>query len=277
MLYASVLYIKMVLYHSITNQTKEDFHMKEMLYTIPLNDAINANDECPFCYIQRKVEQDTMDFVLGSCASYMESDIRDLTDKFGFCKPHFKKMFDYGNTLGNAWILKTHYKKTLQEMQGKFKHFSPKKSGGLFGKKADGGNSIVSWIRERENSCYICKQFNDTYKRYLETFFHLYENDTEFVAKVKNSKGFCMTHFADLLEQADASLSEKKLDSFYDTVLPLMETNMQRLFEDVSWMVEKFDYKNKDADWKNSRDAIQRGMQKLKSGYPADGPYKMPK
>ena len=39
----------------------------------------------------------------------------------------------------------------------------------------------------------------------------------------------------------------------------------------------KFDYRNKDADWKNSKDAIQRGMQKLKGGYPADAPYKMNK
>ena len=35
-----------------------------------------------------------------------------------------------------------------------------------------------------------------------------------------------------------------------------------------------YDYKNKDADWKNSRDAVQRGMQKAGSGYPADPPYK---
>ena len=56
-----------------------------------------------------------------------------------------------------------------------------------------------------------------------------------------------------------------------------MEQNMNRLAEDVSWMVEKFDYRNKDADWKNSRDAIQRGMQKLKGGYPADAPYKTSK
>ena len=41
--------------------------------------------------------------------------------------------------------------------------------------------------------------------------------------------------------------------------------------------VEKFDYTNQDADWKNSRDAIQRGMQKLKSGYPADAPYQQKK
>ena len=30
----------------------------------------------------------------------------------------------------------------------------------------------------------------------------------------------------------------------------------------------------KDADWKNSKDALQRGMQKLKGGYPADQVYK---
>ena len=41
-------------------------------------------------------------------------------------------------------------------------------------------------------------------------------------------------------------------------MLPLMEKNMERLAGDVAWMVEKFDYRNQDADWKDSRDAIQR-------------------
>ena len=52
---------------------------------------------------------------------------------------------------------------------------------------------------------------------------------------------------------------------------------MKRVAEDVAWMVEKFDYKNVNEPWKNSRDAIQRGMQKLKGGYPADKAYKMDK
>ena len=85
--------------------------MKEQLYTIPFNDAFAADDECPFCYIEQKVEQDLLDFTLGSGSSYMESDIRDMTDKAGFCRYHFQKMFQYGNTLGNAWILKTHFRK----------------------------------------------------------------------------------------------------------------------------------------------------------------------
>ena len=52
--------------------------MKEKLYTIPLNDAVDANEECPFCFIERKVEQNLLDYVLGSCASYMESGYRRI-------------------------------------------------------------------------------------------------------------------------------------------------------------------------------------------------------
>ena len=80
-----------------------------------------------------------------------------------------------------------------------------------------------------------------------------------------------------MTEAADRKLSDKDKETFYATVLPLMEANMQRLADDVAWLVEKFDYRNKDADWKNSKDAIQRGMQKLKGGYPADPPYKSAK
>ena len=76
------------------------------------------------------------------------------------------------------------------------------------------------------------------------------------------------------MQAADSRLHDKDKTDFYGMLLPLMEQNLSRLGEDVSWMVEKFDYRNRDADWKNSKDAIQRGMQKLKGGYPADPPYK---
>ncbi len=253
--------------------------MKEQLYTIPLNDAVNAQDECPFCFIERSVEQDTIDFVLGSGSSYMEADIRDMTDRAGFCRKHFQKMFDYGNTLGNAWILKTHYQRVIGEMQKTFSGFKPGKTSlkDKFRKTAESGNAIGMWVREKEQSCFMCKQFNDTYDRYLDTFFYLFQHDPDFKSKIKNGKGFCLPHFGDLCEGADSKLPDKAKNEFYDIMLPLMESNMKRLSEDVSWLVEKFDYVNKDADWKNSRDAIQRGMQKLKGGYPADPIYKQNK
>lgn len=253
--------------------------MKEQLYTIPLNDAVNAADECPFCFIERSVEQDLLDFVLGSGSSYMEADIRELTDRAGFCRAHFKKMFDYGNTLGNAWILKTHYQKMNAEMHKTFADFRPAKASlrDKFKKNTESENAIGVWIRRKEASCYICAQFEDTFARYMDTFFYLWRQDEAFREKIRKGKGFCLPHFGDLCEASDTHLNAKEKDDFYGTLLPLMEENMKRLSEDVAWLVEKFDYRNKDADWKNSKDAIQRGMQKLKGGYPADAPYKQSK
>lgn len=262
-----------------TIYTETESFMKEQLYTIPLNDAVNAQDECPFCFIERNIEQDLLDFVLGSGSSYMEADIREMTDKVGFCRAHFKKMFDYGNTLGNAWILKTHYQKMIGEMHQQIASFRPGKTSlkDKFRKNVQSGNSLASWVEQKEESCYICNHYKETYARYLDTFFYMYKKDPAFRERIASGKGFCLPHFKDLCESADAQLSDKEKDGFYAMLLPLMEQNMKRISEDVSWLVEKFDYRNKDADWKNSRDAIQRGMQKLKGGYPADAPYQQSK
>lgn len=253
--------------------------MKEKLYMIPLNDAVNANDECPFCFVERKIEQDLLDFVLGSGSSYMESDIRDQTDRAGFCRAHFKKMFDYGNTLGNGWILKTHYKKTINEMRQQIKSYSPGKASlkDMFKKGGESSNPMTRWIAEKEESCYICNYFKDHYDRYLDTFFMMYQRDSDFRARIDNGKGFCLPHFGDLCEASDTKLNEKERQEFYNRISKLMLDNMDRIFEDVAWLIEKFDYRNKDADWKNSKDAIQRGMQKLKGGYPGDSVYKQKK
>jgi len=267
----------------MSTKTPTDFYMlfiggfmKEKLYTIPLNDAVNANDECPFCFLERKLEQDLMDFVLGGGSSYMESDVRAATDKAGFCRTHFKKMFDYGNTLGNAWILKTHYSKTMEEMKKQFRGHAPVKMG-FFEKKKNGEerkNSIGRWSADRDNTCYICDRFRNEYPRYLDTFLYLYEKDLDFKQKILQGKGFCLTHFGDLCEHAGMNLNQKQQEEFFPPLFDLMTCNMERIYEDISWLIEKFDYENKDADWKNSKDALQRGMQKLKGSYPADPVYK---
>lgn len=254
--------------------------MKEQLYTIPLTDAFHASDECPFCFIERSIERDLLDFVLGNGSSYMESDVREATDKAGFCRNHYYKMFDYGNTLGNGWILKTHINKTNLEMTQQFKNFSPGKfsfKNKLKKTTTTKQNSISAWIEERENSCYICNQFKDTYERYMDTFFIMYSRDDGFRKTVKSSKGFCLTHFGDLCEYSETKLNDKQKTTFYPEMFDLMESNMKRLEQDVTWLVDKFDYRNHDADWKNSKDANQRGMQKMKGGYPGDLPYKMNK
>ena len=44
--------------------------MKETIATIPLMNAFHADDECPFCYLEREAEQHAISFILGS--AYMK-------------------------------------------------------------------------------------------------------------------------------------------------------------------------------------------------------------
>lgn len=248
--------------------------MKEQIHTIPIADAMANSGECPFCYIEKRVEDHAMDFVLGHGASYMEADIRDMTDREGFCRAHFKKMFDYGNSLGNAWILKTMYMRYIDELDKEIKHFKPEgKKGGLFGKKDESTNSIVDWINRKESTCFICDGVQKTFNAYMKTFFDMYKKDAEFRKQVSETKGFCLDHLKVIMEYADSNLKGNDLTAFYDMVIPMTQENMKRVYEDVAWFIEKYDYKNKDADWKNSKDAIQRGMQKLKGGDPSLPPH----
>ena len=70
----------------------------------------------PFLFCGAPLEQHAMDFVLGAGASYMEDDVRAETDKMGFCRTHYKKMYDYGNRLGAGLILKTHFQYKTKEL-----------------------------------------------------------------------------------------------------------------------------------------------------------------
>ena len=69
--------------------------MREQIDTIPVNEAFASDDECPFCYLERMSEQRTIRYVLGPGASYMEPDIREITNRQGFCGGHYKKLYDY--------------------------------------------------------------------------------------------------------------------------------------------------------------------------------------
>ena len=91
--------------------------MREKIDTIPIHDAFDSGDECPFCYLEREVEQRVIRYVLGPGASYMEPDVREVTDKLGFCGSHMKMLYDYGNSLGNALIMQTYYVGLIKDLQ----------------------------------------------------------------------------------------------------------------------------------------------------------------
>lgn len=255
--------------------------MKETIYTIPLNDAFHAQDECPFCFLERQAERHAVEFMLGHSSSYMEDDIRMETDRTGFCRHHYKMMYRYGNHLGSGIMLSTHLKKLNQELKEQMDAFTPEKSS-LKDRlkktklsKNTPETSFGQWIQNTEDNCYICQHFHSNYERYLDTFFYMYKADSDFRTLFEQSKGFCLPHLKDLVEAAEKKLTQKEKQEFFPVLFHLMEENMNRLQEEVTWFCDKHDYLNKDKDWKNSKDSVQRAMQKLGGGYPADEDFKM--
>lgn len=255
--------------------------MKEQLYTIPLMDAFRADDECPFCFIKRNLEQHALDYVLGPETSYMQDYVRAETDRLGFCREHFQKMFTYGEALGNGLILDTHLKVVRAALKKEMKAYSTLAKPGLGDKlkkdrtKVENNNSVSRWIRQQEESCYICENMENNYQRYLATFFHLYKKgEPEFLELLENGKGMCLPHLADVLDAAPLYLSEKEQRVLRELLFAKMEENLERLQGEIDWFEKKFDYRYKQEDWKTSKDVVQRGMQKLKGGYPADKPYR---
>ena len=110
-------------------------------------------------------------------------------------------------------------------------------------------------------------------ERYISTFFALLK-DAQFRDKVAASKGFCLRHFARLLQECEIQLPESQRQWFQDTVLPLMKDNMVRVKEDLDWLIAKHDYRNASKPWGNSQDSLPRAMQKLQGIHPADGPFR---
>jgi hypothetical protein len=247
--------------------------MKEKIYTIPLSEAFLSGDECPFCHLERDAEQRAIRFTLGPSASYMEPEIREKTTQFGFCREHYKKMFDFSNPLGSALIMQSHVAAILEELEVQREAPIPAGKRGLFSRKGTENQPMAQWAKQRVSTCFLCDSVEQTMDRYFATFFYLL-SEPEFRSRVENSNSFCMHHFAQLLETAQEELPERHREWFYTKVIPGMEENLRRVKGDLDWFVAKFDYRNASADWKNSRDAVKRTMQKLQGGYPADPPFR---
>lgn len=88
--------------------------MKEKLYTIPVNDAFASSCECPICTMYKTLEDNSIEYTMGP--SYMEDDVRSETDRLGFCDKHIKQVYHMDNRLGMAWVMKTHFDKTIDDV-----------------------------------------------------------------------------------------------------------------------------------------------------------------
>lgn len=234
--------------------------MKEQLYTIPVNDAFASESECPLCAMRQELERNAIEYTMGP--SYMEDDNRAMTDKLGFCNKHITDLYHEKNRLGLALMLNTHMDKVIKDLKDcAAKGSAPNK---LF-KKSSEDSAVGGYIRELTGHCFICERIDNTFDRYLDTIFHLWKKEPSFVETVKNSKGFCVPHYGYLYDAAREHLSGAAFDEFIETLNKIFFENLERVNEDVSWFINKFDYRYQNEPWKNAKDALPRAVTKTNS------------
>lgn len=247
--------------------------MKVELHTSPVAEAFLSSDECPFCYLEKDAERRAIRFFAGPSASYMEPGIRGLTNRLGFCSGHMKKLYDYGNVLGTALMLQSHMEDILLDLEEISKQPDKAEKTGFFQKKSTGKQGASVHLQQRIESCAICNQIEESMDRHYKVFFSLLA-EPEFRRYVEESKGFCLGHFARLLQEADQHLPQKHSQWFYSTVHEVMQRNMLRVKKDLDLLIAKHDYRNSALDWGNARDSVPRAMQKLAGVNPTDAPFK---
>lgn len=258
--------------------------MKYHLDTIPIWDAYNEHCECPLCIIKNKLESDFIKSFSGGAV--MEPDIRIMVNEKGFCTRHFEMFYAKKMRLGLALMTHTNLRettrKTIVEWEKMKKPIENAKKlnavsdiAGKVVNKASGKTNIKSnkiyevmqnvenFLDAKLNSCALCEKLVTNLERYSYTIHHLYNNDEEFLELYKESKGFCLEHFKLMMSIARETQSPKKCALWLEDTLQIMESNLNRLDEELKLFTIKFDYKNKDIPWGDSKDSLPRVLQKL--------------
>lgn len=247
--------------------------MQDTIYTIPVTEAYENSCECPLCVLESRFEQDRIRYYLGP--SLMEPENRIETNDLGFCGRHFTMMYETrANRLGLGLILDTYMTEqnarigrmtaaggSDAESSGKKSFLSALKPQAKDSAKA--ADAILAYWKEHEQSCCICRDQEKTMERYLEVILHLYFSQKEFRDRFDGGMGYCMRHFTQLLAYGRKHLSGQKQDTFLTNLLRQQQENLERLQGEVHWFTKKFDYRNADAPWGNSRDALPRSIRKM--------------
>ena len=229
--------------------------MEEKIYTIPVTQSFEKKDGCPFCNLRRELEDTERDLIMG--ASMMEPDIRIKTNKLGFCRKHYDKMFAVNNRLSLGLMLESHLKEKQSEVA------ICKKS--LFGK--DNSVKALENMKELSQSCYICERVDEKYSKMISTAVLLWQKQTEFRTLLAEHPYFCLPHATLFLENAKLRLDKKTFAAFAEALDEVQSKYMQSLCDDISWFCKKFDYRYDNEPWGNSKDSVERAIKFLEGDF----------
>lgn len=241
--------------------------MKYQIDTIPVWEALEFQGNCMLCTLQAKTEAGEIARVLGS--SVMEPNVRVHTNEHGICRKHQQMMFESGNRLAHALLMDTRAVELLRKLE---------KIKATAGRSREAkGEAIADKLRALSACCVVCETLHTHMTRYIFTLLYLWKNDPKFKQKFGDSNGICIPHAADLIEASGKHLNTQQCKEFIEVCLNLLCDHLTEDEKELLWFTQKFDYRNQDKPWNNSKGAIERTVNRLRGYCLGEVPYSKPK
>ncbi len=229
--------------------------------TIPVWDALRQDSECLLCVLRRRSEHLLADRYLGG--SVMEPDTRIRVNAKGFCRDHQRMLQDRQNKLGHALMMLSRLKEVEEKLDGLPQGRGTGRAARLWGLRS-AEDSPASALGELHRGCVLCDHLDENMRQYAYSLLHLWKTDGAFRQAFLASKGLCLPDAGLMLDMAAEHLDAAAFSEFQAAVRRLLGENLRRLEEELEWFTLKFDYRNNDKPWGNSRDALERTVNKLR-------------
>ncbi len=220
--------------------------MKEVIYTIPINDAYDVKCGCPVCRLEKKLDEDSCEYVMG--AAMMEPDVRIETNRLGFCPDHFSKMLGMKNRLSLALMLQSYLGEMLDNgVVSDTKHVSKHKF-----------DEISHKLSESTGNCFICSRVKEKLDLFVKNIIYIWESEPEFRKKTREQEYFCPKHLALLCQTAKGLISKRNLSAFLDDHFFSSRKILEALSEDVTKFCNSYNYMFRDIPLGEAKNSIER-------------------
>lgn len=190
--------------------------MRDDICTIPISEAFEE-DGCPFCTMKLRITQRLTEYILGP--AMMEPDIREMTNRSGFCREHFEGLLQMKNRLSLALTIETY----LTHGTGA----DTSKKAGLQGQ-----------------GCFICENLERGFSAMINNFFSSYTKDDGIREIFTQSKTICRPHFLRLRQDSRRFLSSKQRKLFETDLNSLYERSLKSVTDGITAFAGSFDYRN---------------------------------
>lgn len=210
--------------------------MKKDITTIPISEVFEPKTGCPICRMRNMLEERMIEYTLGP--SMMEPDVRIETNRSGFCSYHFTELFKQRNKLGLALIIESH----LNHIE-------------------------KNQLKTDTDACFICDNVSKSMDKMIDNLYVLYNKENQFRQLFTQQQYLCLPHYHLLIKKAKSKLTKKNYKTFLSDSQLLSINHLKELAGDVHHFCSMFDYRNnsEEADWGNSRDAVERAINYLTS------------